>query len=88
MSRYFLGIQFRGSVDVVIIILSYIGIYLDLASINSDFTPIFKIIQVIRIIRVLRKIVFVKKLFTTLKYVLPQTINLAVLLLIVLFVFR
>ena len=51
------------------------------------FGTISKFIQILRILKIVKNVNFLKKLFTTLKFVLPETINLAILLFVVLLIF-
>lgn len=79
--------------DFLIVLVSWVGVALDLAIVDGglDFNPsILRVLRVLRVVRVLRLIKFAKgiqSLLLTLMYSAPALLNVATLLFLVMFIF-
>ena len=83
--------RFWNNFDFVIISASTAGIIYMTSSpfsaTNTTFLSFLNVVELLRILRVIKKIPYLKKLFTVLKVVLPQVVNIAILLLTVVLIY-
>ena len=76
--------------DVIIIALSYLSfIFTTVSRLDSNryLFDIMNCLQILRVFRVIKNIRFLKKMFITLRFVVPETINLLILLLIIFLIY-